>query len=152
MIKKLKKILTGKISNIVGANLGVRLGTVVFFKWKGWVIMWIWVHEWLSGEKGDLNDAGDNFYGTYAEGVWFQNSLEETRNLLEEAGFTVLHYEDTTDIVDRGMHARLRELQMSKVYLKSSSEVYFHKSIRYFKIMMETHYRYLKYGRFICRK
>jgi ubiquinone/menaquinone biosynthesis C-methylase UbiE len=109
-------------------------------------------HDWMSGERGDLNNAGDNFYGTYAEGVWFQNSLEETRNLLEEAGFQVLHYEDTTDIVDRGLRARLRELQMSKVYLKSASEVYFRKSIRYFTIMIETHYDYLKYGRFICKK
>jgi|APFre7841882630_1041343.scaffolds.fasta_scaffold00842_4 SAM-dependent methyltransferase len=109
-------------------------------------------HDWLRGDKGDLNDAGDNFPGTYAEGVWFQNSIIETRNLLEVAGFTVLHCEDTTDVVDRGLRARLRELQMSQVYLKGAPEEYFYKSIRYFRIMIETHYDYLKYGRFLCIK
>lgn len=109
-------------------------------------------HDWARGEKGDLNVAGGNFPGTYAEGVWFQNSIEETKKSLEEAGFVVLHCEDTTDIVDRGLRARLRELQMSKVYLKGASEEYFYKSIQYFKAMIETHYNYLKYGRFLCVK
>ena len=110
-------------------------------------------HDWVKGEKGDLNDAKGNFPGTYAENVWFQNTIvEETRDLLEDAGFVVLHAEDTTDIVDRGLHARLRELTMSKVYLKGASLEYFDKSIRYFKAMIETHYDYLKYGRFLCKK
>ncbi len=109
-------------------------------------------HEWLKGDKGDLNNAGGSFPGTYAEGVFFQHSLDETRQLLEDTGFTVLHYEDTTDIVDRGLRARLKELQMSKVYLKGASEEYFRKSIRYFKVMIETHYDYLRYGRFLCIK
>jgi cyclopropane fatty-acyl-phospholipid synthase-like methyltransferase len=109
-------------------------------------------HDWAKGNKGDLNSAGGGFPGTYAEDVWFQNSIEETKGLLEKVGFTVLHYEDTTDIVDRGLRARLRELQMSKVYLKSAPEEYFYKTIRYFKVMIETHYDYLKYGRFLCVK
>lgn len=109
-------------------------------------------HDWARGDKGDLNNAGDDFPGTYGEGVWFQHSIEETKQLLEEAGFVVLHFENTTDIVDRGLHARLRELQMSKVYLKAASEDYFLKSIGYFKIMIKTHYDYLKYGRFLCSK
>jgi cyclopropane fatty-acyl-phospholipid synthase-like methyltransferase len=107
-------------------------------------------HDWARGNMGDLNEAGGDFPGTYAEGVWFQHTIEETRHLLEQAGFIVLHAEDTTDIVDRGLRARLRELQMSKVYLKGASEEYFNKSIRYFKVMIETHYDYLKYGRFLC--
>ncbi len=109
-------------------------------------------HDWANGNKGDLNSAGGGFPGTYAEDVWFQNSIEETKGLLEEAGFTVLHYEDTTDIVDRGLRARLRELQMSRVYLKSTPEEYFYKTNRYFKVMIETHYDYLRYGRFLCIK
>lgn len=110
-------------------------------------------HDWAKGEKGDLNDAtGGDFPGTYAEGIWFQNSIEETRKLIEKAGFFVLRCEDTTDIVDRGLRARLRELQMSKVYLKGASEEYFLKSISYFKVMIETHYDYLRYGRFLCVK
>ncbi len=109
-------------------------------------------HDWLRGDRGDLNHAGGDFPGTYAEGVWFQKSIEETKEALEEAGFSVLHCEDTTDIVDRGLRARLRELQMSKVYLKGASEEYFRKTIQYFKVMIETHYDYLKYGRFLCIK
>ncbi len=109
-------------------------------------------HDWARGEKGGLNNAGGGFPGTYAEGVWFQNTVAETRSLLEEAGFEVLLAEDTTDVVDRGMRARLRELEMSRVYLKAASEEYFAKSIRYFKVMIETHYDFLKYGRFLCRK
>ena len=109
-------------------------------------------HDWTRGEKGDLNGAGGDFPGTYSEGVWFQNSINETRELLERAGFTVLRYEDTTDIVDLGLRVRLKELQLSKVYLKAASKDYYHKSVRYFKVMIETHYDYLKYGRFLCMK
>jgi cyclopropane fatty-acyl-phospholipid synthase-like methyltransferase len=109
-------------------------------------------HDWIRGEKGSLNDAPGDFLGTYAEGVWFQISMEETRSLLEKLGFNLLHSEDTTDIVDRGLRTRLRELQMSKVYLKGASEEYFYKSVRYFKVMIETHYDYLKYARFLCVK
>ncbi len=109
-------------------------------------------HDWAKGDTGDLNEAGGEFPGTYAEGVWFQNTIDETKSLLEKAGFEVLHIEDTTNIVDRGLRARLRELQMSKVYLKGASEEYFHKTIRYFKVMIETHYDYLRYGRFLCVK
>jgi ubiquinone/menaquinone biosynthesis C-methylase UbiE len=109
-------------------------------------------HDWLRGEKGDLNDAGGDFPGTYAEGVWFQHSIEETTKLLKESGFKVLLYEDTTDIVDRGLRARLRELQMSKDYIKGAPEEYYYKTSRYFRVMIQTHYDYLKYGRFLCAK
>jgi ubiquinone/menaquinone biosynthesis C-methylase UbiE len=110
-------------------------------------------HDWLKGKKGDLNNAADDFPGTYAEDVWFQNSLEETQKLLEEAGFNVLYCEDTTDIVDRGLRAKLRELEMSKdYYIKIGYEEYFLKSSRYCDIMIKTHYDYLKYGRFLCVK
>jgi len=109
-------------------------------------------HDWTRGEKGSLNEASGDFFGTYAEGVWFQISMEETRSLLGKMGFNLIHSEDTTDIVDRGLRTRLRELQMSKVYLKGASEEYFNKSVRYFKVMIETHYDYLKYGRFLCIK
>ncbi len=110
-------------------------------------------HDWAKGEKGDLNEAGGDFPGTYAESVWFQHSIEETRRLLEEAGFSLLRSEDTTDIVDRGLRAKLRELEMSKdYYIRSGYEEYFLKSVRYCNIMLKTHYDYLKYGRFLCMK
>ncbi len=109
-------------------------------------------HDWVRGYKGDLNDAGGDFPGTYAEGIWFQNNIAETIQLLERTGFTVLHCEDTTDIVDRSLRVRLRELQMSKVYLKGAPEEYFYKTIRYFKVMIGTHYDYLRYNRFLCKK
>lgn len=110
-------------------------------------------HDWLRGDKGDLNGAGGSFPGTYAEGVWFQLTLNETKKLLEEAGFAVLQADDTTDIVDRGLRAKLREVRMSKeYYLKSNLEEYFDKSTRYCQTMIETHYDYLKYGRFLCIK
>ena len=110
-------------------------------------------HDWAKGEKGDLNNASNDFPGTYAEDVWFQGSIEETKKLLEEAGFVILYCEDTTDIVDRGLRAKLREVEMSKnYYIKSGLEEYFYKSIRYCKIMIKTHYDYLKYGRFLCTK
>jgi len=110
-------------------------------------------HEWLKGEKSDLNDAGDDFPGIYAEGVWFQNSIEETQKILERAGFVILHAEDTTDIVDRGLRARLRELEMAQsYYIKIGYEEYFAKAQHYLKAMIKTHYDYLKYGRFLCTK
>jgi ubiquinone/menaquinone biosynthesis C-methylase UbiE len=109
-------------------------------------------HDWSKGDKGDLNDARGDFPGTYAEGVWFQNDIEETKKLLEEAGFIILRCEDTTDIVDRGLRARLKELQMSKLFLEATSEQYYYKTLRYFRVMIETHYDYLKYARFLCKK
>jgi cyclopropane fatty-acyl-phospholipid synthase-like methyltransferase len=110
-------------------------------------------HDWLRGDKGDLNNAGGNFPGTYADGIWFQHTLEETNILLQEAGFVVLKAQDTTDIVDRGLRAKLREVQMSKdYYLKSGLQEYYGKSIRYCQTMIETHYDFLKYGRFVCIK
>ncbi len=110
-------------------------------------------HDWLRGMKGDLNDAGGDFPGTYAEGVFFQHSLDETRQLVEGAGFTVVHCEDTTDTVDRQLRAKLREVQMSKAYyVENGLDEYFYKSIRYCQVMIETHYEYLKYCRFLCVK
>jgi cyclopropane fatty-acyl-phospholipid synthase-like methyltransferase len=109
-------------------------------------------HDWPRGEKGDLNDAGGDFPGTYAEGIWFQNSIEETKKLLEETGFVVRDCEDLTDRIDRSLRARLRELRMSALFLKGTSEEYFHKTARYFATMIETHYSYLKYARFVCVK
>lgn len=110
-------------------------------------------HDWLSGDKGDLNNADGNFPGTYAAGVWFQQDLEQTKKMLAEAGFVVLHAEDTTDVVDRGLRAKLREVKMSKdYYLKSGLQAYYDKSTRYCQTMLETHYDFLKYGRFLCIK
>jgi ubiquinone/menaquinone biosynthesis C-methylase UbiE len=110
-------------------------------------------HEWLKGSLGDLNSAGGNFRGIYAQDVFFQHSLEEINQLLKDAGFTVLHSEDTTDIVDRQLRAKQREVEISKdYYIKSGLEDYFYKSIRYCKAMIETHYNYLTYGRFLCIK
>ena len=110
-------------------------------------------HDWLRGDLGDLNEAGGDFPGTYAKDVFCQHSLDETRQLLEDAGFTVTHSEDTTDIVDRQLRAKMREVQMAKTYYQRSGlDEYYYKSIRYCQIMIDTHYRYLKYGRFLCAK
>jgi cyclopropane fatty-acyl-phospholipid synthase-like methyltransferase len=110
-------------------------------------------HEWLRGNRGDLNSAGGNFRGIYAEDVFFQHSLDEINQLLKDAGFTLLHSEDTTDIVDRQLRAKQREVEISKdYYIKSGLEEFFYKSINYCKAMIETHYDYLKYGRFLCTK
>jgi ubiquinone/menaquinone biosynthesis C-methylase UbiE len=110
-------------------------------------------HDWLRGNKGDLNEAAGGFPGIYESGVWFQNSLEETLEMLADAGFSVEYSADTTDIVDRGLRAKLREVQMSKAYYRDTGlQEYHRKSIRYCEIMIETHYDYLKYGRFLCKK
>jgi ubiquinone/menaquinone biosynthesis C-methylase UbiE len=110
-------------------------------------------HDWLRGDKGDLNDAGGSFSGTYAKDIWFQNTIEETKQLLNEAGFMVHQSIDTTDIVDRGLRAKLREVKMSKDhYLQSGLQEYYDKSTRYCQTMIETHYDFLKYGRFLCTK
>lgn len=110
-------------------------------------------HDWLRGDTGDLNAAGGSFPGTYAEGVWFQHTMEETITSLKEAGFDVLHSVDTTDVVDRGLRAKLREVQMSKdYYTKSGLQQYYEKSTHYCQIMIDTHYDFLRYGRFLCVK
>ena len=109
-------------------------------------------HDWVRGDEGSLNEARGDFPGTYGENVWFQNTLEENLRLLEDAGFKVLHAEDLTDRIDRSLRARLKELEISKVYTQAASEEYRQKSLRYFQIMIETNYKYLRYGRFVCIK
>lgn len=107
-------------------------------------------HDWLKGDKGDLNQAKGDFEGIYFENIWFQHSLKETRDILEESGYKIIMAEDTTDIVDRGMRARLKEIETSKVFEEATSGENFDKVLKYFKAMIATHYEYLKYGRFIC--
>lgn len=109
-------------------------------------------HDWLRGDRGSLNDAGGDFSGIYGEKVWFQSTLKENVELLEEAGFTVEYAEDISDVVDRSMRARLKELEISSVYKKVNSDEYFEKTLKYFKAMIWTNYKFLRYGRFLCTK
>lgn len=109
-------------------------------------------HDWSRGDSGDLDQAGGDFPGTYAPGIWFQTAPEETRRLLEEAGFDVLEAEDTTDSVDGGMRARLKELELFRSGKPWFPEEYYRRSLRYFRTMISTHYSHLRYMRFICSR
>ncbi len=109
-------------------------------------------HDWARGDAGGLDDAGGDFPGTYAPGIWFQTTPAETTRLLREAGFEVLLDEDTTEAVDVGMRARLKELELSSACLAWFPEEYYRRSLRYFRTMIATHYTYLRYRRFLVKR
>lgn len=109
-------------------------------------------HDWLRGNEGDLNDAEGSFKGIYADKVWFQNTLTENVRLLTEIGFIVQIAEDITDSVDRSLRARLKELELSRASEEVISPTYFTKTLRYFRAMIWTNYKFLRYGRFVCVK
>lgn len=109
-------------------------------------------HDWSRGDAGGLDDAGGDFPGTYAPGIWFQTAPTETAALLRGAGFEVILSEDTTDAVDAGMRARLKELELSSSCLAWFPEKYYRLSLRYFRTMIATHYTHLRYRRFLVKR
>jgi ubiquinone/menaquinone biosynthesis C-methylase UbiE len=106
-------------------------------------------NDWLKGSKGSLNEAYrevPSFRDLYQPDIWRQLSLGETCQLLEEAGFTVLRAEELTDSVDRKLKRRLRELEN----LPQTNEPV-RRGGAYYRGMLETHYGYVCYGRFIAQ-
>jgi ubiquinone/menaquinone biosynthesis C-methylase UbiE len=107
------------------------------------------INDWLRGRKGTLNEACDavpGFRGMYQPDVWRQISLGEVCRLLEEAGFKVLLAEEVTDAIDRGLRRRLQELKM----LPQNNEPT-RRGVEYYQAMIDTHFDYLCYGRFLAQ-
>jgi cyclopropane fatty-acyl-phospholipid synthase-like methyltransferase len=107
-------------------------------------------NEWLSGDQGDLDAAWrrfPEFRRMYDQGIWFQVTLREFCAILKRAGFEVLQAEELTDEVDDVSRRRLAVLERLRGSLDEGSRC----GIPYFRAMLKTHGRYLRYGRIIAR-
>lgn len=107
-------------------------------------------NEWLLGDRGDLDDAWSrfpDFRRMWDRGIWFQVTLRGFCGILRRAGFKVLQAEELTDEVDDVSRRRLAVLEKLRGSLDEGSRL----GIPYFKAMLKTHGRYLRYGRIIAR-
>ncbi len=116
----------------------------------------IGINEWLKGDRGSLNDAWKQipeFRRFYKEDIWFQMDLEEYRELLETTGFSVVSTEECTDRVDARMRGRLKEVLMeANPYVTLMGPGAREMGKRYYSVMLETHYEFLRYGVIIAEK
>jgi len=113
-------------------------------------------NEWLSGDKGTLNDAYNlvpGFTPLYKKGVWFQEDLSTYRKLLERSGFKVLEMEDCTDKVDIKIRAKLKGSRREwDAYVSVMGNKAMEIGLNYYRGMLKTHYDFLRYGVIIAEK
>ncbi|MBU2102087.1 MAG: class I SAM-dependent methyltransferase [Candidatus Omnitrophota bacterium] len=112
-------------------------------------------NAWIRGDKGDLNDAYDpipDFRDLYKRWIWFQDDLPTYKQLLTDAGFTVLEMFDCTDRVDIRMRARLKADRQWQIYEEALGRSAKESGIAYYTGMLKTHFDYLRYGVIIARK
>lgn len=107
-------------------------------------------HTWGRGDRGGVDDADGDLARLYPKGIWAQSTLSEAAALLESSGFTVTRAEDTTDAVDAGLRARLRELELYRPLMDWYPEEYSRKVKRYFEAMLPAHRLFVRYLRFVC--
>jgi ubiquinone/menaquinone biosynthesis C-methylase UbiE len=107
------------------------------------------ITDWLRGRKGSLNEAFHavpGFRDMYQPDVWRQISLGATCRMLEEAGFRLLRAEEITDVTDRGLRRRLQVLERRR-----QDDEPTRRGVRYYQVMIATHYDYLCYGRILAQ-
>lgn len=113
-------------------------------------------NEWLAGDIGDLNDAYfkvKDFNYVYQSGIFFQNTIAEYKAMLEKCGFKLIYSEDCTDRVDRKMRARLIEIDMKQnPYGVVMGEEAVEIGRRYYRVMIDAAYSYVRYGVIIAEK
>lgn len=113
-------------------------------------------NEWLAGDKGTLNDAYkmvSEFMPLYKGGIWFQESLDAYKKLLEKTGFKVLEAKDCTDRIDIKLRAKLKgNIHDWDIYAEIMGPRAVDIGLNYYKGMLKTHYDYLKYGVIIAEK
>jgi cyclopropane fatty-acyl-phospholipid synthase-like methyltransferase len=110
---------------------------------------------WLKGDKGSLNDAFGllpDFRPLYKQGIWFQDDLATYHRLLEGVGFKVLEVYDCTDKVDIKMRARIKASLQWERYEKVMWNQSKESALRYYNVMLKTHYDFLRYGVIIAEK
>ncbi|MCK9615031.1 MAG: methyltransferase domain-containing protein [Candidatus Omnitrophica bacterium] len=110
---------------------------------------------WLKGCEGTLNDAYNfipEFRSLYKTGIWFQDDLDTYRHLLESSGFALLEAFDCTDKIDIKIRARLAAAKQWEIYEKLMSFDAKENGMNYYKGMLKTHYRFLKYGVIVAEK
>lgn len=115
----------------------------------------IGLNIWLKGDKGTLNDAFalvPEFQPLYKEWIWFQDSLETYKRMLECGGFAVKSAFDCTDKVDVKMRARLKAEKQWQLYEQVMGKPARESGINYYAGMLKTHYDFLRYGVIIAAK
>lgn len=113
-------------------------------------------NEWLSGDKGTLNEAYDavpGFRPLYKKGIWFQKDLDAYKELLDNSGFRVLESEERTDKIDIKIRAKLKGSPGEwDTYVKVLGSKAMDIGLNYYRGMLKTHYDYLRYGVIIAEK
>jgi ubiquinone/menaquinone biosynthesis C-methylase UbiE len=113
-------------------------------------------NEWLKGGKGTLNDAYNivpGFMPLYKNGIWFQESLDTYKKLLEKTGFNILEMKDCTDKIDIRIRAKLKGNQSEWAsYVSIMGDKAMEIGLNYYKGMLATHYDFLRYGVIIAEK
>jgi ubiquinone/menaquinone biosynthesis C-methylase UbiE len=110
---------------------------------------------WLKGCEGTLDDAYNfipEFRSLYKQGIWFQCDLDAYRSLLEPSGFAVLEAYDCTDKIDIKIRARLAAAKQWEIYEKIMGFYAKENGINYYRGMLKTHYRFLRYGVIVAQK
>src|SRR4030042_2406415 len=95
----------------------------------------------------------NEFIPLYKKDIWFQEDLKTYEMLLGKTGFRVLETEDCTDKIDIKMRTRLKGIQLEgdpyvDVMGSKAKEI----GINYYKVMLKTHYDFLRYGVIIAEK
>jgi SAM-dependent methyltransferase len=115
----------------------------------------IGLNLWLKGYEGTLNDAYDfmpEFRSLYKKGIWFQESLDAYKGIMESAGFSVCYMNDCTDKIDVKIRARLLAKKQWEIYEDVMGADVKKRGVDYYKGMLKTHYRFLRYGVLVAEK
>ena len=110
---------------------------------------------WLKGCEGTLDDAYvfiPEFRNLYKQGIWFQCDLDAYKSLLELSGFAVLEVYDCTDKIDIKIRARLAATKQWETYEKIMGFYAKESGMNYYRGMLKTHYRFLRYGVIVAQK
>ncbi|MFA5272312.1 MAG: methyltransferase domain-containing protein [Candidatus Omnitrophota bacterium] len=110
---------------------------------------------WLKGYEGTLDDAYKfipEFRSLYKKGIWFQDDLDTYKRLLELNGFVLIEAYDCTDKIDVKIRARLAATKQWQTYEEIMGSYAKESGMNYYKGMLKTHYRFLRYGVIVAEK
>jgi len=113
-------------------------------------------NEWTKGNEGTLNDAYSlipEFKNLYEKEIWFQESLDVYKILLESSGFKVIEMSDCTDKIDVRIKARVKASSYGwDEYKRVMGDHAVEIGLNYYRGILKTHYDFLKYAVIIAKK
>ncbi|MBI5623143.1 MAG: class I SAM-dependent methyltransferase [Elusimicrobia bacterium] len=107
-------------------------------------------NDWLAGDEGDIEAAAKRMPSVrraFERGILFQVDLKAEAGAFEGAGFEILSAQDVTAEVDETTRRRLAVLEAFRPVLAADEAL----GIAYFKVMLDLHFRFVRYGRVTAR-